>query len=71
MNRMYIEINNPIAGQILQNLADLKLITILEEKDDDFLKIINEIRRKAEKNPQTLDEITEDVELVRSWRLNN
>ncbi len=71
MNSMYIEINNAIAGQILQNLADLKLITILEEKDDDFLKFINEIRKKAENNPPPLDDITKDVELVRSWRFDN
>ena len=71
MNSMYIEINNAKAGQILQNLADLKLITIREDKEDDFLKIINKIRKKAEKNPPSLDEITKEVELVRAWRFNN
>ncbi len=49
-------------------LADLNLISIREEKNDDFLKIVHKIRAKAKNNPPSLAEITKEVEEVRSER---
>jgi hypothetical protein len=68
MNTLQVDILNPKAAKLLQTLADLKLISIREEKEDDFLKIINKIRSKAKNNPPSLEEITEEVEKVRSER---
>jgi hypothetical protein len=54
MDTMQIDILNPNAKQLLLDLADLKLISIQENSEDGFLKIVNRIRTKAKKNPPTL-----------------
>ncbi len=68
MDTMQIDILNPKAAHLLQMLADLKLISIRENKDDSFLKTVQKIRTKAKKNPISFEEITNEVELVRSER---
>ncbi len=68
MNTMQIDILNPKAGKLLQNLADLKLISIRTSSDDGFLKLVNKFRTKAKSKPPTLDDITNEVELVRETR---
>lgn len=68
MDTIQIEILNPKAAQLLQMLADLKLISIREAKDDSFLKTVQKIRTKAKKKPISLEEITNEVDLVRSER---
>ena len=68
MNTMQIDILNPKAEKLLKNLEDLKLISIRKNSDDSFLTLINKFRAKAKKNPPTLAEITEEVELVRAER---
>ncbi len=68
MTTVQVDILNPKAGKLLQDLADLNLISIKESGDDSFLKVVMKLRKKAEKNPPSLDEITKEVELVRAKR---
>lgn len=65
---LQVDILNPKATKLLQNLADLNLISIKGTKEDGFLKIIKKIRTKSGSNPPSLEEITKEVELVRAKR---
>ena len=65
---LQVDILNPKAKKILQNLADLNLISIKGAKEDGFLRIIKKIRVKAGTNPISLEEITKEVESVRAKR---
>jgi len=65
---LYVEILNPKAKKLLQNLAELNLISIKGTKEDEFLKIIKKLRSKAGSNPPSMEEITKEVELVRAKR---
>ena len=65
---LQVDILNPKATKLLQNLADLNLISIKGIKEDGFMQIINKLRTKASQNPPTLEEITKEVELVRAKR---
>ena len=69
MESIQVEILNTKAKSILNNLADLKLITITKnsESKKNLVKFLNKIRSKNSK-PLTLKEITEEVEFVRSKR---
>jgi hypothetical protein len=68
MDTMLIEILKPKARKLVNDLADMDIIAIKEPKDDGFISIINKIRAKAKNNPPSLDEITKEVELVRTKR---
>ena len=68
MNTMQIEILNPKAGKLLRNLEELNLIAIRDNSDDGFMKLVNKFREKAKKNPPTMEEITREVEIVRTNR---
>ncbi len=68
MNTVQVDILNPKAGKLLQDLADLNLISIKDLSEDSFLKVVLKLRKKAEKNPPSLDDITKEVELVREKR---
>ena len=68
MTTLQIDILNPKAGKLMEDLADLKLISIRKTTDDDFLKLVDKFRAKAKKNPPTLEEITKEVEIVRLKR---
>jgi hypothetical protein len=68
MTSIQVDILNPKAEKILKQLADLNLIAIKKTKADNFLKVVNKIRKKAKANPPSLDEITKEVELVRQKR---
>lgn len=68
MSTLQVEILNPKAEKLLQSLADLNLISITDLEDDGFLKVVKKLRKKSEKNPPTLAEITKEVELVRAER---
>ena len=61
-----IELLNPKAKKILQNLADLKLISFTENKESEFLRIVKKLRTK--KAAISFEEITKEVELVRASR---
>jgi hypothetical protein len=64
----YVDILNPKATKLLQDLADLKLISIKQTGEDNFLAVISRLRKKASAKPPSLSEITKEVELVRSKR---
>jgi hypothetical protein len=72
---MTVEVNilNPKATKLLQDLADLDLISINAPKkgEDEFLKIIKKLRAKATDNPPSFKEITKVVESVRAKRYAN
>lgn len=69
MPSLQVDILNPKAGRLLKSLADMNLISIREiKKDDGFLKAIKKIRGKGKLKPISLEEITKEVEAVRSKR---
>jgi hypothetical protein len=68
MTTVQVDILNPKAGKLLEDLAELKLISIRTASDDGFLKLINKFRARAKSNPPTLAEITKEVEIVRAKR---
>ena len=63
-----VDILNPKATKILQDLADLNLISITKNSGDSFLKVVTRLRKKAASNPPSMEEITKEVELVRAKR---
>lgn len=67
-----VEILNPKADKLLQDLADLKLIAISKPSKDPFMAVVRQLRKKAAvtKTP-TLKEITKEVESVRAKRYAN
>jgi hypothetical protein len=68
MNTLQIDVINPKANKLLQDLADLNLIAIRNNSDDSFLSLLNKFREKAKHNTPTLAEITKEVEIVRTKR---
>ena len=67
MNTMRINILNPKAAKLLKDLADLNLIAIQDTSKNGFSSVLKKLRSKAKSAP-TFDEITSEVELVRSKR---
>ena len=63
-----IDILNPKAKKLLKDLEDLQLISIKKQRKDDFIIVVKRIRAKTAKYPITLEEITREVEEVRSNR---
>jgi len=63
-----VDILNPKATKLLQDLADLNLISIKGNSEDGFLKIVRKLRAKAATKAPALEEITKEVELVRAKR---
>ena len=61
-----IEILNPKAKKLRVDLAELKLISISEQASNPFVAAIKKIRSK--KVNISLDEITKEVEAVRTKR---
>jgi hypothetical protein len=68
MNTIQVDILNPKAGKLLQDLADMDLISIKETANDGFLKVVKQLRKKAQKNPPSFDDITNEVESIRAKR---
>jgi hypothetical protein len=68
MQTYQVNILNPKAAKLLQDLADLNLISIKQAPKDNFLRIVEKLRLKAERNPPSMDEITKEVEEVRTKR---
>jgi len=66
MDTVQVDILNPKAEKLLQDLADMNLISIKDATQDSFLKVIVRLRKKAQKNPPTLEEITKEVEIIRA-----
>lgn len=67
MDTIKIDILNPKAKKLLKSLVDLKLIAIHDTSKNGFAELLNKLRTQTEGNP-TLEEITKEVELVRSKR---
>ena len=65
MNTISVKILNPQALNLLQTLSNLNLISIEKEKTDEMIDVVRRIRSKVQ-NPPSLEEITEEVENVRS-----
>ncbi len=64
-----VAILNPKADRLLQDLADMKLIALSKISNaDPFLTVVKRLRKKAATKPPTLEEITKEVENVRSKR---
>jgi hypothetical protein len=66
MSTFNIEILNPKAKKLLLDLADLRLISISESVSNPFLDVVKKIRSK--KSNLSLEDITKEVEAVRSKR---
>ncbi|NBU70868.1 MAG: hypothetical protein EBS53_05365 [Bacteroidetes bacterium] len=67
MKTYQIDILNPKAKKLLQNLADLDLITF-RKTEPSLHSVIKKLRVRASANPPTLVEITKEVEVVRNKR---
>ncbi len=63
-----VDILNPKATQLLKDLADLNLISITEQAEDNFLKTVKKLRKKASLTPPSYEEITHEMEIVRAKR---
>lgn len=63
-----VDILNPKASKLLQDLADMNLITIKKTVDDDFLLAVKNIRAKSSKSAPAIDTINDVVKEVRSKR---
>ncbi len=68
MESYQIDIINPKAKKLLKDLAEMNLISIKKTKENNFLAVVERIRKKAAQNPPTFEEITKEVELVRAKR---
>jgi len=71
MQTMTINIINPKAEKLIQNLVDLDLISIEESQKGNRLTNILEKLRANENEAPSIGEITEEVELVRAKRFAN
>ena len=68
MQTYQVNILNPKAAKLLQDLADLNLISIKQTSEDSFSKVINKLRTKAAADLPSLNDITKAVETVRAKR---
>ncbi|AWW29108.1 hypothetical protein DN752_02550 [Echinicola strongylocentroti] len=67
METITVDILNPKAKSLLKNLADLNLIKINKvDKKSDFSSLLKHLRNNNP--PLSLDEITEEIEVVRKSR---
>ena len=67
MNTLKVDILNPKAIKLLEDLAELNLISIQINPESKFQDLLKRLRSKSSSVP-SLDEITKEVELVRSDR---
>lgn len=68
METIRIDILNPKAVKLLKNLADLDLISIKKEKSKKgFADVLKKLRSSVKPVP-SIEEITEEVEKVRTKR---
>lgn len=65
---LQIDILNPKAKKLLKDLADLNLISIREEQENGFMKVVSKLRTKASSESINLEMITKEVEQVRAKR---
>ena len=68
MESLRIEIVNPKAKNIIENLAEMDLIRIKKEKvKNEFAELLAKLRKKSDKIP-SIEEILKEVESVRKDR---
>lgn len=67
MDSMRIDILNPKAARLLKDLAALNLIAIQDTSKNSFASVLRKLRSRSKSTP-TIEEITNEVELVRSKR---
>lgn len=68
METIKIDILNPKAFKLLQSLAELELIKINKEQSKlEILNLVSKIRAKS-KDEISLEDITQEVEIVRKAR---
>lgn len=63
-----VNILNPKAAKLLEDLADLKLISLSKISTDPFLNVVKQLRKNVRPHPPTLEEVTKEVEKVRAKR---
>ena len=68
MDTLQVDILNPKAGRLLKDLASLGLIAIKPIGNNGFQKVVDKFRSTAADDVPSLEEITEEVEMVRSQR---
>ena len=64
MEKLVVELLNPKAKQLLLDLESLNLITI-KEPNDKVMELLTELRKNSDSAP-TIEEITDEVEIVRA-----
>jgi len=69
METIKVDILNPKAKKLLNDLADLDLIAIRKSTNKDFSDVVQILRSKSEDDLDE-DEIAREVEAVRSARMN-
>ena len=67
MNAMRTNLLHPKAAQLLKDLEELNLISIEDKSDIGFADVLKKLRAKSKSAP-SLEEITKEVERVRSKR---
>jgi hypothetical protein len=68
MQTFHVNILNPKAAKLLQDLADMKLNSISECNVSEFSNIVEKLRKKAENDIPGMEDITKEVDLVRAKR---
>ncbi|NBC04589.1 MAG: hypothetical protein GVY20_12900 [Bacteroidetes bacterium] len=69
METIKIDILNPKARKLLNDLAELDLIAIRKSTNKEFSEVVQKIRSKSDKELNE-DEIAQEVEAVRKARSN-
>lgn len=67
METIRIDILNPKARKLLEELEALNLISIKKDGSKSFEQIVTDLRNKTKSQP-SLEEITQEVEKVRAKR---
>ena len=67
MDTTRIDIINPKAKKLLEDLEALNLIAIKKDNKNRFKEIVKQLRTKSSTTP-SIEEITEEVETVRAMR---
>ena len=68
MKTYQVNILNPKAARLLQDLADLNLISIKQTSEETFIESVTQLRTKASIKPPSFEDITKEVESVRAKR---
>ena len=70
MDTLRIDILNPKAKKLLEDLEDLNLISIKKDNKEQFEELVAKLRSKTNSAP-SVDEITKELEEVRARRYGN